>query len=67
MHYGIPAKIVNIINQSSWRVEAVTYLGSIIDKQGGTDAKARTGQARAAFLQLKIIWDCKELTLCTKV
>lgn len=39
MHYGIPAKIVNIINQSSCRVETVTYLGSIIDKQGGTDPK----------------------------
>ena len=36
-------------------VQAFTYLGSIIDKQGETDAdvKARIGKARAAYLQLK--------------
>ncbi|VDP69659.1 unnamed protein product [Schistosoma curassoni] len=38
-------------------VESFTYLGSIIDKQGGSDAdvKARIGKARDAFLQLKNI------------
>ncbi|VDO97832.1 unnamed protein product [Schistosoma curassoni] len=38
-------------------VESFTYLGSIIDEQGGSDAdiKARIGKARAAFLQLKNI------------
>jgi hypothetical protein len=36
-------------------VESFTYLGSIVDKQGGTnaDVKTRIGTARAAFLQLK--------------
>ncbi|VDP31476.1 unnamed protein product [Schistosoma mattheei] len=36
-------------------VESSTYLGSIIDEQGGSDAdvKARICKARAAFLQLK--------------
>ena len=35
-----------------------TYLGSVIDTQGGTkaDVKARISKARAAFLQLKNIW-----------
>ena len=39
-------------------VEAFTYLGSILDKQGGTDAdvQARIGKARTAYLQLKNIY-----------
>ncbi|VDO54860.1 unnamed protein product [Schistosoma margrebowiei] len=34
-------------------VESFTYLGSIIDEQGGSnaDVKARIGKARVAFLQ----------------
>ncbi|VDO93293.1 unnamed protein product [Schistosoma margrebowiei] len=38
-------------------VESFTYLGCIIDEQGGSDAdvKARIGKARVAFLQLKNI------------
>ncbi|KAL3881446.1 hypothetical protein ACJMK2_027888 [Sinanodonta woodiana] len=38
-------------------VDSFTYLGSILDKQGGTDAdvKTRIGKARAAFHQLKNI------------
>ncbi|VDP07909.1 unnamed protein product [Schistosoma margrebowiei] len=38
-------------------VESFTYLGSIIDEQGGSDAdvKARISKARTAFLQLKNI------------
>ncbi|VDP31164.1 unnamed protein product [Schistosoma curassoni] len=36
-------------------VKTFTYLGSIIDEHGGSDAdvKARIGKARAAYLQLK--------------
>ena len=36
-------------------VESFTYLGSIIDRQGGTDAdiKARIGKARVTFNQMK--------------
>ncbi|VDP30683.1 unnamed protein product [Schistosoma margrebowiei] len=43
-------------------VESFTYLGSIIDEQGGSDAdvKARIGKARVAFLQLKNIWISKQ-------
>ncbi|VDP35815.1 unnamed protein product [Schistosoma curassoni] len=43
-------------------VKTFTYLGSIIDEQGGSDAyvKARIGKARAAYLQLNNIWDSKQ-------
>ena len=39
-------------------VETFTYLGSVINQQGGTDAdvKTRIGKARAAFIALKNIW-----------
>ncbi|VDP27035.1 unnamed protein product [Schistosoma margrebowiei] len=50
-------------------VESFTYLGSIIDEQGGSDAevKARIGEARIAFLQLKNIWNSKQLSTNIKV
>ncbi|VDO90435.1 unnamed protein product [Schistosoma margrebowiei] len=45
-------------------VEFFTYLGSILDEQGGSDAdvKARIGKARFAFLQLKNICNSKQLS-----
>ncbi|VDO99410.1 unnamed protein product [Schistosoma margrebowiei] len=50
-------------------VKTFTYLGSIIDDHGGSDAdvKARIGKARAAYLQLKNIWNSKQLSTNTKV
>ncbi|VDP30989.1 unnamed protein product [Schistosoma margrebowiei] len=50
-------------------VESFTYLGSIIDEQGGSDAdvKAKIGKARVAFLQLENIWNSKQLSTNTKV
>ncbi|VDP46899.1 unnamed protein product [Schistosoma margrebowiei] len=50
-------------------VESFTYLGSIIDEQGGSDAdvKARIGKARVTFLQLKNIWNSKQLSSNIKV
>ncbi|VDP19297.1 unnamed protein product [Schistosoma margrebowiei] len=38
-----------------------TYLGSIIDEHGGSDAnvKARIGKARAVYSQVKNIWNSK--------
>ena len=50
-------------------VESFTYLGSIIDKQGGTDADVRTriGKARTAYLQLKNIWSSKVISTRTKI
>ncbi|VDO71128.1 unnamed protein product [Schistosoma curassoni] len=49
-------------------VKTFTYLGSIIDEYGGTDAnvKAQIGKTRAAYLQLKNIWNSKQLSTNTK-
>ncbi|VDP55626.1 unnamed protein product [Schistosoma mattheei] len=50
-------------------VKTFTYLGSIIDEQGGCDAdvRARIGKAREACPQLKNIWNSKQLSTNTKV
>ncbi|KAK4467973.1 hypothetical protein MN116_000243 [Schistosoma mekongi] len=50
-------------------VNTFTYLGSIIDEKGGSDAdvKTRIGKARAAFLQLKNIWNSKQISTNLKV
>ncbi|VDP48049.1 unnamed protein product [Schistosoma margrebowiei] len=49
-------------------VKTFTYLGSIIDEHGGSDAdvKARIGKARAAYLQLRNIWNSRQLSTNTK-
>ncbi|VDP44544.1 unnamed protein product [Schistosoma margrebowiei] len=46
-------------------VESFTYLGSIIDEQGGSDAdvEIRIGKAKVEFLQLKNIWNSKHLSV----
>jgi hypothetical protein len=46
-----------------------TYLGSIIDEKGGTDADiaARIGKARAAFRQLNKIWRSSTIRRKTKI
>ena len=46
-------------------VESFTYLGSIIDKSGGTDAdvKTRIGKARSAYNMLKKVWNSREIAL----
>ena len=50
-------------------VESFVYLGSMVDKQGGTDAdvKIRIGKARAAFQQLKNVWVSNNLGSKLKV
>ncbi|VDO58599.1 unnamed protein product [Schistosoma margrebowiei] len=50
-------------------VKTFTYLASIIDEHGLSDAdvKARIGKARAAYLQLKNIWNSKQLSINTMV
>ena len=50
-------------------VISFTYLGSVVDIQGGTEAgvKARIGKVRAVFLQLRNVWSSKDLTLQTKI
>ncbi|KAH9591941.1 hypothetical protein MS3_00001228 [Schistosoma haematobium] len=50
-------------------VKTFTYLSSIIDEQGGSgaDVKARIGKPRAGYLQLRNIWNSKQLSTNTKV
>lgn len=50
-------------------VEKFTYLGSVIDKQGGTEAdvKARMGKARVKFHQMKKIWGTSALSIKSKI
>ncbi|VDP56358.1 unnamed protein product [Schistosoma margrebowiei] len=50
-------------------IESFTYPGSIIDDQGGLDADLKTmiGKPRAAFLQLKNMWNSKQLPTNIKV
>ncbi|VDP38198.1 unnamed protein product [Schistosoma margrebowiei] len=50
-------------------VKTFTYLGSIIDEHGGSnaDVKARISKARAAYLQVKDTWNLKQLSTNTKV
>ncbi|VDP62419.1 unnamed protein product [Schistosoma curassoni] len=46
-------------------VECFTYLGSIIDEQGGldTDVNVSIDRARTTFLQLNTIWNSKQLSV----
>ncbi|VDP39473.1 unnamed protein product [Schistosoma curassoni] len=48
---------ITLGREGSKDVKTFTYLGSIIDEHGGSDAdvKARIGKERAAYLQLKDI------------
>ncbi|VDP53531.1 unnamed protein product [Schistosoma curassoni] len=50
-------------------VESFAYLRRIIDEQGGsdTDVKPRIGKATTTFLQLKKIWNSKQLSTNIKV
>ncbi|VDP43459.1 unnamed protein product [Schistosoma curassoni] len=49
--------------------ESFTYLGCIVDQQGGpgADVRTRIGKARATFLQLNNIWNSKQLSTNIKV
>ncbi|VDO53884.1 unnamed protein product [Schistosoma margrebowiei] len=46
-----------------------TFLGSLVDKQGGSDAEinAKIGKARVAFLRLRNIWNLKQIQTNIKV
>ena len=50
-------------------VTSFTYLGSIINSEGGTDEdiKIRIQKARAAFIMMSRIWKSKEIGLRTKI
>ena len=50
-------------------VDSFTYLGSVINKVGGTDEdiKVRIQKARGAFAMLRNVWAAKELKMDTKL
>ena len=56
-------------NNDLEEVEIFTYLGSNVDKSGGTDAdvRVRIGKGRAAFNQLKNIWHSSTISLRSKL
>ena len=60
---------VTLAGEALEEVESFTYLGSVVDKLGGTDAdvKVRIGKARAAFHQLRNVWKSSELPRNTKI
>ena len=60
---------ISIETKALEEVDSFTYLGSIVDKQGGTDAdiKIRIRKARIAFQQLKNIWSSRKLSYNTKI
>ncbi|XP_019643717.1 PREDICTED: uncharacterized protein LOC109484795 [Branchiostoma belcheri] len=49
--------------------EAFVYLGSVVDRQGGTDrdVTARIGKARAAFIMLRKVWASRGIRRATKL
>ncbi|RUS80616.1 hypothetical protein EGW08_011626 [Elysia chlorotica] len=50
-------------------VDKFTYLGSVVDKHGGTeeDIKSRTNKARFAFNSLRPIWNSSALSIRNKL
>ncbi|VDP71227.1 unnamed protein product, partial [Schistosoma mattheei] len=66
-HTACPGSIT-IDGEDLEDVKTFTYLGTIIDEHGGSDAdvKARIGKARIAYLQLRNIWNSKHLSTNTK-
>ena len=60
---------VTIEGEELGEAESFTYLGSVMDKSGGTDAdvKTRIGKARSAFNMLRKVWHSREIGTSTKV
>jgi hypothetical protein len=50
-------------------MESFAYLGSLVEKQGGTDAdeRSRVSKPMATFLQLKEVWTSRYLSTNTKI
>ncbi|VDP70014.1 unnamed protein product [Schistosoma curassoni] len=57
--------LVTIDGEDLQDVKTFIYSGSIIDEHSGSDAdvKARIGKARAAYLQLRNIWNSEQLSV----
>ncbi|VDO47565.1 unnamed protein product [Schistosoma margrebowiei] len=66
---GSQQETLIFITTQYYGYECLTYLGSIIDEQGGSDAdvKVRIDKEMAAFLQLENICNSKQLSTNIKV
>ncbi|VDP01716.1 unnamed protein product [Schistosoma margrebowiei] len=62
-------KPITVDGETLGEVGSFTYLGSNINERRGSGAnvKARIGKVRAVFLQLKNIWNLKQLSANIKV
>ncbi|VDP49764.1 unnamed protein product [Schistosoma margrebowiei] len=60
---------LTLLSEDLEDVKTFTYLGSIIDEHSGSDAdvKVRIGKSGATYLQLRNIWNAKQLLTNTKV
>ena len=60
---------VTLRNKPLEIVESFTYLGSIIDGEGGTEADVRTriGKTRIAFANLSNLWKASKISISTKI
>ena len=60
---------VTVGGELIWEVKSFVYLGSVVNKQGGTDrdVSSRIGKARAAFIMLKNIWSSMKINMTTKL
>ena len=60
---------IKVDNEDIENVASFPYLRSVIAVDGGTerDVMVRTGKARTAFLLLRPVWRCKEISLRTKL
>ena len=60
---------VTIQGEPIKEVDSFIYLGSVVDKQGGTDREVATriGKARTAFIMMKNIWTSKKIKLSTRL
>ena len=60
---------ISVYGEPIEEVDFFIYLGSVVDKLGGTDAdiKARKGKARSAFKKMKNVWSSAMLSTRIKV
>ena len=60
---------ISVYGEPIEEVDLFIYLGSAVDKTGGTDAdiKARKGKARSAFKKMKNVWSSATLSSRLKV
>ena len=60
---------VTLGNTPMEEVDKFTYLGSVVDAKGGTDAdiKSRIGKARTAFRLLRKVWTSNNISRKTKI